>query len=418
MGQIVRRGEKVVKKKVYFTGTDTLPNGAHLCYNADAIRSAETNAAITAANDTAKTAADEYRERAYQVEKPSLTNLNNYAGALVDEYAGRTGPVEVEIFLPISCGQKVNIATEEDCTIDSTILTVKAGSYYAGGVNEGIPIAKAMQTVNRSETNGIVQALLVGITMDEIIGDVISAKSRTAVQLPTNAIWRNFNLDMLRKNPFAGTLAEADFQRDQEYPYNTFKDTESTITPTGVAIGELQLFVTADNEAAEIQLPGSINITTGGRWAYEARIKSSSVTTEENALFIGLMVPVTLVGDLFADGGAAPQAGGTVGHMKYAADTTELKATYEKTGQAINQHDDDITIAEGVYQTVGMYFDGTDIQIFINGVNSGDPILGVGDMDQADFPANTEMLPTITIKGGAATNETFIVDWYRFAQEA
>jgi hypothetical protein len=65
-----------------------------------------------------------------------------------------------------------------------------------------------------------------------------------------------------------------------------------------------------------------------------------------------------------------------------------------------------------------MYFDGTDIRIYVDGVDTGDPILAAdiaagGD----DFPEDAVMVATLATKNGAAEDDVVIYDWVRFAQE-
>jgi hypothetical protein len=145
MSQIQYRNEKVETKRVYFAGTDVLPQGAALCYDA------------TAGNATA---AD--NERAFRVKKPTTANFQNFAGILTDNFAGVQGPAMVEIFVPVARGQKVTVRSSANNVIDVTELRLKDQSYALDTAGTGPVIARAMQTVDRSGTSGPVQALLLG----------------------------------------------------------------------------------------------------------------------------------------------------------------------------------------------------------------------------------------------------------------
>ena len=427
MSQVLYNHEKTYKKHVFYTGTDTLRVGYALCYDADAVRSAGSSDAVTAGSKSAKTAADFYDERAIRVEKPTVDNIKHFAGAVVEEYDGTEGPAFIEIYVPMSCGQKVDVWTEENCTIDTTLLSVKQGSYAFGAVDEGAVVARALQTKDRSSPNGTVQALLFSLSHADTVGEVVSANSRITVQLPTEAIWKNFNLEELKNNPFAGSYFEADFKRDSDYPGNVFVDATYAASAAGKtaiegiysgvsANGELILSTTTDNSAAEAMWNCPITISGGTKWAFEARIKTSTITGDKSSFFIGLMLGQLLAGDLITDAGAAIQGEGSVGFLHLDADTTEVDVIYDETGQTIVVHDNDIvTLEADTYITVGMYFDGTDIQVYLNGANTADPMLST-DIDDVDFPTAKVFNPVIATKGGHGDDALVTVDWIRVAQ--
>lgn len=143
--QIQYRNEKVETKRVYYTGTDVLPPGAALCYDAD-------YGVATSADN----------ERAFRVEKPSTANFHNFAGILTDQFAGVKGPAMVEIYVPTARGQKVTVRSGANNVIDSTLLRLKNGTYELDTDGTGPVVARAMQTVDRSTKSGPVQALMTG----------------------------------------------------------------------------------------------------------------------------------------------------------------------------------------------------------------------------------------------------------------
>ena len=145
MSQVQYRNEKTETKRVYFAGSDVLPQGAALCYDADF--------------GTA-TAAD--NERAFRVQQPTTANFQNFAGILSDQFAGVQGPAMVEIFVPVARGQKVTVRSGASNTIDATNLRLKDQSYELDTDGAGPVVARAMQTVDRSTTSGPVLALLLG----------------------------------------------------------------------------------------------------------------------------------------------------------------------------------------------------------------------------------------------------------------
>jgi len=144
------------KIKVWYSGTDTLYEGYNLCYDSDSITVDGFNAA-----DTAITAATSSLARKRVVEKPAQGNCNSYAGVVAPESHGFVGPGEITIIPP---GNVANVYMKLSCTINATYGTVTAGSYSMEGTGYwGEGTAKALQTINRSSTAGIVQAeLMVG----------------------------------------------------------------------------------------------------------------------------------------------------------------------------------------------------------------------------------------------------------------
>jgi hypothetical protein len=368
MSQVMRKGEKTAKKKVYFTGTDTLYAGYHLCYDADAVRAAETNVAITAANDSAKTAANEYIERANRVEKPSTTNLRHYAGAVVEEYDGKVGPCSIEIYVPVSRGQKVMIRTEESCTIDQTVLSLKAGSYDAGGEGEGPAIALACQTVDRSSTSGLVQALLVGPEHAHVLnGSVAGAAGQSPL------IWDGVPWEKLISgaNPglgfayFRDYLDEIDVTTADGY---VITQSNSTGLIRGLATdqgGVLQ--VDSDGSTADdsvnVQLTNCAVLPAAGvKICFEARVNMNDATQQ---YFLGLCEVNTAI----LASGAVEDTDDKVGFLHVAADTDNKISSVTARAAA-----DDITadVADNVdntYMTVGFVIDGiTTVTFYVNGV--------------------------------------------------
>lgn len=248
----------------------------------------------------------------------------------------------------------------------------------------------------------------------------VSERSRAAAAMPTEDIWKHFNLTGMRSHPFSGSLLETDFTRD-ERANDEFDDTaDSTIAlQAGTAgIGELLLKVTTDNKAAEVQWNVPIVVSGGVPWAFEARLKVQNITDARATVFAGLFFPATLTGDVIADDGAALTDGDALGFCRFAADGDIIDFIYDEGGQVTNVHDDDyVTLVADTYVTLGMYFNGTTIQGYVNGVATGTAI-SAADIAAADFPTAAIMVPTLAAKGDAADDFSFTIDWIRVAQLA
>jgi len=249
-----------------------------------------------------------------------------------------------------------------------------------------------------------------------------SARGRAATALPTEAIWKNFNLVEMRNNPFAGSLLDIDFTHGEDAPSDQFTDAASVIDviPGAAGEGALTIFTTTDNQAAEVQWPSCPITSSGGvAWALEARVKASQISDTEAGWFLGLMAgDGVLAGDLIADDATLSDVG-AIGFQNKEADGDIIDLVYDKTGQTQNEHDDDYhTLVADTYVTLGLYFNGATIQGYINGVATGTAI-SAADIATADFPAADVLVPTLCMKEATgAADVTVTLDWIRCAQLA
>lgn len=401
--------EKLKSKMVYYTGTDSLLSGYALCYDRDNIT------ATRLAVSTVLVAALESFARHSFVEKPASGNLDDFAGFVVD--GPKTGPCFVEIVEPDSVPRSFPVFTEENCTIDSTLLALKPGSYILGGVGgEGPIVAKAIQTIDRSSTNGTVQALIFP-GAGALSSEVFTASSRAATALPTAGIWDNFPLAAMRTNPFLGSLLEADFRRAWESPTKSSADAAEAmyVLPT-TAVGEMRLFATTDNQGVGGQWALPITSSGGTKWAFEARFKQVNITGSKFGYFLGLYVPLTTGWlDIVADDGTITD-GGALGFQYKEAATTALDLVYDAASQTQAEISAAIaTMAADTYRTVGMYYNGTTIQGYVDGVAAGTAI-SAANIAAATFPAATILVPTFALKNAHADDATVTLDWIRVAQ--
>jgi hypothetical protein len=213
-------------------------------------------------------------------------------------------------------------------------------------------------------------------------------------------------------------LVDTDFRRN-DVPANSYSDTTANISVVSEAVGALQLLGSADNDAVEIQYAAPITASAGKKWAMECRLKTNTVTADDIGFFFGLLTGQELTGDLIADNGAALIDSNALGFQSFHADSTGVDAVYVAVGETPIIHDADVkTLTINEYTTLGMYFDGTDIQIYVDGVNTADPILAADIVAGGDdFPQGAVMVPTLCTKNGAAEDDVVIYDWARFAQE-
>lgn len=154
MGLVQSNGSQdLTFKTVWYAGTSTLKEGNLVCYDND-----DTNAPVTAS--TTPNATTERNVRGRRVVNPATAVLGGFAGVVSAQSAGITGPAFIEIIVP----RKSDV-----CFIFSNINATKNSSLIgitnAGGLT-GVTVADstinvdlvaiAMETVDRSGTNGLI----------------------------------------------------------------------------------------------------------------------------------------------------------------------------------------------------------------------------------------------------------------------
>jgi len=339
-----------------------------------------------------------------------------YAGIGITQAAAANGAAVM--VRPHNHGGTCKITAAGPFSAGATLYSAADGMFDDTVV--GSPMFYALEAA--TATGDIVEAVACKGETDSsaLANSGISERDRDADELPTEDIWKHFNLPGLRSHPFSGSLLEADFTRGEKAD-DTFKDTTGVVAnlPGTKGIGELLLFVSADNEAAEAQWNVPITVSGGAPWAWEARFKVKNITDARATAFAGLYTrAAALSGDVIADDGAALTDGDALGFCRFAADGDAIDFIYDEGGQTTNVHDDDYVVPEAdTYVTLGMYCNGTTIQGYVNGVATGTAI-SASDIAAADFPTGAVMVPTLALKGDHADDFDFKFDWIRVAQQA
>ena len=160
-------------KDVYWRpsdSTDVVKVGQPVCYNSDLAadyqeRTTNPIAATAASNNAAQATtyaegAQTYNARIFVAERPTSDNLHQFAGTVLSlgDLAGADGD-KIKIAAPN--GAVVPVYTDANCTLDSTVLGPSTGGdNYSAVTGDGDPraAAVAMETVDRSNTNGLVWA--------------------------------------------------------------------------------------------------------------------------------------------------------------------------------------------------------------------------------------------------------------------
>ena len=417
-------GTETVKqrKRVLYEGTDTIYEGMALCYNYDTTTNvtsySKSEGGDVDCQTTPTTTAEGYQNEGkfLRVEAPAVANTPFFAGVVASgSWCGTTGSGADWIDVYIPNGAVVPVYTDKSITIKDP-LYLEPGQYTLTDLAIGPKVGISLETADRSGTSGLVLARLerpVDSTNTSMI-----LRSRAAAALPTDAIWKNFPLDTLKAMPGASVL-DVDFTQG-EIADDIFQgDTTAAVfnLPGTAGIGEMVLFTSADNEEAAVQWNVPITVSGGAKWAFETRLKCENITDAKATCVAGLMFRTAeQAGDVVADNGAALTDGDFVGFVRFAADGDIIDFVYDEGSQTTNVHDDDYhTVVANTYVTLGMYFNGTTIQGYINGTATGTAISAT-DIAAADFPTAAVVVPTFAVKGDAADDFDFSIDWIRVAQ--
>jgi len=403
------------KITVMYEGSDTLLNGYALCSNSDY-----------------GTAANEVRERMTRAEKPAAGNIHRFLGVVVGlGSGGKPGPCQVQLARPAGCLSQVY--TSANCTIDSTWLYLQLDSYILG-VCGPVRVAQAAQTVNRSSTNGLCLARL----MDTDIPRPADQEANTSTTF-TGAIWDNFPIADLRRNPHLGTWLEYDptFRPEQQIPeraeytgaHNSV--TETHVAATTLAAIERNLVISedasaADNDACAVQFPGPVTISGGKPWAFEVDFDVTTVTDDDMETFIGLMEASTLADEMpYSDGGAYAAAVDLIGFELKGVATgggAGLDSIYKAGADTVVTHQADVgTLVANTAVTAGMYYNGTTIAVYVNGTaKTVIAAADIADVTTDTFPAAVVGYLTAAIKGdsGVADGDDLNIRAFRVAQLA
>jgi hypothetical protein len=319
-----------------------------------------------------------------------------------------------------------DIYTDAACTIDTTVLFLVAGSYAASNTGN-VRIGLAAQTIDRSTTNGLC------LTWMEPPSTVIPATGGQEVNGSdtfTAAIWDNFPLDELRRNPSLGTFIEYDpeFNPRPCPNYAAFTSAHQTVAVTASAAlaTAAALVLTnggsiADNEGMTIQFPGPIDLAGGKPWAFEVLLRTATVTNTDVELLVGLMKADTLTSIIpFADGGLLAATADIVCFDIKTDDGNSIDVSYQKTGQTAVLHDANVGVPVAATNILlGMHFDGTDINVYVNKTDTADPILAADIASATDyFPSTITAYLTAAVKAdsGVQAADNLSLQAFRLAQ--
>ena len=172
---------------------------------------------------------------------------------------------------------------------------------------------------------------------------------------------------------------------------------ESTAIRIDGVGGVLQITTdAADNDGINAQAIGeSFKLASGNIVYFGARLKASATT--QNDFFIGLAITDT---DIL--GGVTDRIG-----FEKLDGATDVKAMLEKNSTETLTAS--LAALDTSYHTYEFYFDGTNVEFFIDGVSKAVPAV-------TNLPDDEELRVSIHALAGEAVAKTFDVDWIRVVQ--
>lgn len=384
--------DKVKVKHVLYDSTVALKEGYCVCYNYDK-----------------GTATDGDDESGFvYIEKPSPTNLQYFAGWVNEQShdAAKSGS-SAAVVLINEPGPAAKVYTDQNCTAHSTYLSVAPGQWAAGADYEGVPVALANQTVDRTGTSGLVNCRT----------DLPAGKYRNT-ESPN--LWTDCPLEAIKANPELGFYYFDDFLGAGAPEAGATTDaagwsiTQATSGTMGSVIGqggEVQLSAgasTADQGINAQLLHCAVKPTAGKDIWFEARVQISHVA---NQYFVGVCETNTGIIDTGAiDSGETD--GSMIGWFSDAGTTSGQIGTVSGKNGTAEATDDEATFAASTWYKLGFKVDGvTSVKFYI------DDVLTRTVTDTNDIADGVEMALSLVCKNeDAANTNTMKVDWIKVAQ--
>lgn len=410
--------DKVTLKRVFYTGADALKAGYAVCYDRD--NATATNYAGTTLAATLPSGA-----RHFYVEKPAVGNQHWYAGKVTQDYPANANGQFIEIETPE--GNVTQLFTDASCTIASTLLGVQAGS-YAFGTATADAIAIALQTVDRSSTNGLVQAQ---------VFKPAKVSSASGIQTPSSsvnsfspAIWGAAPWEDVVLGRRRGTAYFEDFKGHNSLANNQtvtrlsgqlagFTSATAGSTLANIATdpnGVLRLACTTDNEDVGIMALGGGNdgggvvFSTTSQLFAEWRIKTANITDSKYSLFAGFAEEALCVAAAILEDDDTRSDKDYVAFCRLFDDGDKLSVIHNTAsgGGETVAGNDVVTVVADTWINLGLRCDGTNVYFYANGV-----LVDTVALSATNFPDGEEMAFYYTMANGHADDATSDIDWLK-----
>ncbi len=269
------------------------------------------------------------------------------------------------------------------------------------------------------------------------MGQAVQYLGDTTGSGPSPNIWGDCPWAAIRADPNKGISMFDDFHTyglraetlttvvDVTQGYVAFGSSGATITNDGSLNGAVVLTeATADESVALSTEAHAYNMTqNGGALWFEARIKTSTITTAEQNFFVGLMDTTALaVAVPMQVGGALTAAMDCIGFLRPELDLTTVNCVYQAGSVSPVEVNSDVgTLAVGTYIKLGFKFvpsykGAAKLIYFVDNVQQA-TTKTVPNATGTDFPADVTLGPVCAMMmGGTSSAETLTMDWWRLAQ--
>lgn len=249
---------------------------------------------------------------------------------------------------------------------------------------------------------------------------------------PSPAIWGTPFPSMvdLLQDPGLGFLMHEDWRNFCPPATNTtssvggwrcFLSDGGAITSAGIAnLTAISATSNDDNEAVVLaKTIAGIRITknSGRKVAFEARMRSDTITDTKNGWFVGLAEPVEPTATShIADAGTLADIN-FIGFHRLEGDGDKVDIVYKADGQTQQSFTDALTLVADTWYKMGFLFDGKEtLRFYLNGAVYATADLGATSLDAATFPDDINLAPALVLhKAATGTAEgSNLCNWVRF----
>lgn len=188
--------------------------------------------------------------------------------------------------------------------------------------------------------------------------------------------------------------------------------------------GGLVLTETDDNQGIGmqfIQLPFKISRSKGKFW-YEVRLKTNTITDTRHGIFVGLAGSATLSATVPIAAAGTLADINLVGFHRLEADGDQLDTVYKADGvtQVTLQSDaipSATSLAADTYIKLGMKFDPYDnkLRFYVNGIECSTTYT-MASADGTDFPNDVQLAPILALLCASDDDAIVTWDWIEAAQ--
>ncbi len=271
-----------------------------------------------------------------------------------------------------------------------------------------------------------------------VIADVPAASGSAAGRGPSPAVWDSCPVLSFMLGNTSGWVFYDDFQNNApvlaaaqtvtilgDWACTTDGTAGSTLTPqTDAREGEVMLECTTIDEDIIMSAlnsshtMGFVTFESGKKVWMEARVKVVNVTDAKSAVFCGFAEEGLVVNGALLNTDQAIVDKDFVCFAQLQADGDAWQTRHNLASGAAGVDGVAVSATAGVivtdvYSKLGMYFDGTTLKFYIDGVELADTAV----LSDTDFPVNQQMAFYLALGNVDGADTKCSIDWVKIAQE-